>query len=162
MSALDLSTDEMTARFDAAPIYRKSAVVTIREADPGERVVTTLANGHEETAVTCDGGEPVITNPGGEQYVPTGGWAQVERRYHPLNGGRWQARGMVRAFPNPTGGDVTILAPWGEEQHGTADCLLAAEYLPDRPDDISADRYLIGAQEFAATYEPASESEVPA
>jgi hypothetical protein len=152
MSHTDLNTGEITALLAAAPLYRKSAVVMIRAAEPGERIVTALANGLEETAVTCKGGEPVITNPGGEQYVPIGGWAQVERRYVPLSGDRWQARGMIRAVRNPAGRDVTILAPWGEEQHGAPDCLFAAEYFPDDPERIGADRYLIGAAEFAETY----------
>lgn len=149
---LDLTTDEFTALFAAAPVYRKSAVVSIREAQPGERVVTVMGDGREETAVTCSGGEPVITNPGGEQYVPMGGWEQVGRRYDPLAGGLWLAKGMVRAFPNPTGAEVSITAPWGEEQHQGPDCLLAVEYLPASPGEIGSDRYLIGAAEFAETY----------
>jgi hypothetical protein len=149
---LDLSAEEFTARFAKAPVYRKSAVVRIRTATPGEVVATVMADGRTETTVTCTGGEPAVTNPGGEQYVPMGGWEQVSRRYDPLAGDLWLAKGMVRAFPNPTGEDVTILAPWGEEQNQGPDCLFAAEYLPDRPDVIGADRYLIGGAEFAETY----------
>src|SRR5581483_819943 len=99
-----------------------------------------------------DGGEPVITNPGGEEYVPMGGWEQVRRRYDALGGGRWQAKGMVRAVVNPTGAEVTITAPWGEEQHQGPDCMIAVEYLPSAPGEIGSDRYLIGAAEFAETY----------
>lgn len=155
---LDLTAGEFTALFAAAPVYRKSAVVLIREARPGERVVTVMGDGREETAVTCSGGEPVITNPGGEQYVPMGGWEQVHRRYDQFGDGRWQAKGMVRAFPNPSGAEVSIMAPWGEEQHQGPDCLLAVEYLPSEPDVIGPDRYLIGAAEFAETYVPAWEA----
>jgi hypothetical protein len=154
--AVDLGTPEMTALFAAAPVYRKSAVVSIRAAEPGEIVATVMADGRAETTVTCAGGEPVITNPGGEQYVPTGAWEQVGRRYDELGGGRYQAKGMVRAFTNPTGQPVVITAPWGEEQRQGADCLFAVEHLPDAPEEIGADRYLIGAAEFAETYVPAS------
>lgn len=150
----DLSTEDMTAAFRDAPVFRKSAIVTIRTARPGERIVTTMASGLQETVVTCIGGEPVITNPGSEQYVPMGGWAQVERRYRPISGDQWQARGMVRAFVNPTGRPVVIDAPWGERQQQGPDCMFAAEYLPDAPGEIGADRYLIGADEFRQTYEP--------
>jgi hypothetical protein len=154
---VDLSTPDMTAAFRAAPVYRKRAVVTIRTARPGEQVTTTMANGIEETAVRCTGGEPVIANPGGEEYVPMGDWEQVSRRYDALGDGRYQAKGMIRAFANPAGQPVVINAPWGEQQQGP-DCLFAAEYLPGTPDEIGPDRYLIGADEFRQTYEPAGDS----
>src|SRR5581483_1699046 len=86
--------------------------------------------------------------------VPMGGWPQVERRYEPVGDGRYQAKGLIRAFRNPAGQPVTITAPWGEEQHQGPDCLFAAEYFPDDPERITADRYLIGAAEFAETYVP--------
>jgi hypothetical protein len=149
---VDLGTEDMTEAFRVAPVYRKSAVVTIRAAGLGERIATTMTSGLEETVVTCAGGEPVITNPGGEQYVLIGGWAQVERRYRRLSGNQWQARGMIRAFANPTGQPVVTDAPWGERQQQDADCLFATEYLPDEPYKIGPDRYLIGADEFRQTY----------
>lgn len=147
---LDLSTDEFTAQFAAAPVYRKSAVVNARPAVPGEQVVTTLADGTVETTVTCDGGEIVITNPGGELYVVGG--EKFAKRYAPLGDGRFQARGMVRAVINPAGGDVTVIAPWGEEQHGGPACMFAVIYDPEEPEEVGSDRYLIGAAEFAETY----------
>jgi hypothetical protein len=153
--AVDLGTDEMTRRFREAPVYRKTAVVPIRTAIPGEPVTTVMADGLTETAVTCVGGEPVITNPGGEQYVPMGGWEQVTRRYDDIGGGLYQAKGLIRAIPNPTGQPVTIDAPWGVQQRQGPDCLFAVEYLPNAPGEIGPDRYLIGAGEFRQTYVPA-------
>ena len=64
---------------------------------------------------------------------------------------------MARIIDNPTGGEVSVIAPWGEEQVGAADCKFASLYDPTQPDVISTDRYIIGAAEFAETYGPAAE-----
>ena len=106
--AVDLNTAEMTALFRSALVYRKTAVVVISAALAGETIVTVTADGTEETRRVCQGGEPVITNPGGEEYVPQGGWPAVERRYSKRPDGRWEARGLVRAFPNPAGCPVRV------------------------------------------------------
>jgi hypothetical protein len=147
---LDLSTEEMSRRFAEAPVYRKSAIVSIREAIPGERIVTVMADGHRETENTAAEGEFVVTNPGGEQYVIDE--KVFTGRYEPLGDGLYQAKGLIRAFRNPTGRPVTILAPWGEQEHQGPYCMFAALVTPDAPEKITGDRYLIGAREFADTY----------
>lgn len=146
---LDLNTDEMTEQFSAAPVYRKSAVVTARPVVPGEVVETILANGrHETTQVVEDGF--VVTNPGGERYVISD--QKLRDRYDHLGGDRYRAKGMCRAFPNPLGVDITVMAPWGK-QDGEADAMVAVVYDPDKPDEVGDDRYLIGGQEFKDTYQ---------
>jgi hypothetical protein len=152
---LDLSTPEMTQRFAEAPVYIKSAVVEIREAAPGEKLTTTLADGRDETVNTAKDGDYVVTNPGGEQYFI--GAQKVADRYTDIGDGRYQAKGACRAFQNPTGGEVTIIAPWGEEQHGGSDAMLAVLYDPENPDEVGSDRYIIGGEEFKNTYAPAPE-----
>ncbi len=64
---------------------------------------------------------------------------------------------MARAFTNDTGRPIEIMAPWGEPQFGDADCKIATTFDPDKPDEISADRYIIGRQEFEDTYGPIEE-----
>ena len=92
----------------------------------------------------------LVTNPGGEQYLI--GSEQVRARYVHLGVDRYQAKGAVRAFPNPTGRDVTVIAPWGTEQNGGPDAMLAVAVDAYAPHVIASDRYLIGGQEFADTY----------
>jgi PGDYG protein len=150
VSLTDLNTPDMTALFAAAPLYRKSAIVAARRASAGERIVTVMSSGHVETSVTCDGGEWVITNPGGELYVISA--EKFARRYEPADDGRYRAKGIIRAFRNPAGVPVTILAPWGEDQVQDGDCMFATEFFPGDPGRIGSDRYLIGAAEFAETY----------
>lgn len=148
---LDLSTPEMTQRFAEAPVYEKTAVVTIREVEPGTPLETRLADGRVETKnVATEDRRHVVTNPDGEEYLV--GADKVADRYTPLGDGRYKAKGMVRAFPNPTGGEITIMAPWGEEQHGGSEAMLATLYDPANPDAIGTDRYIIGGEEFKNTY----------
>ncbi|WP_276962134.1 hypothetical protein, partial [Ferrimicrobium acidiphilum] len=47
------------------------------------------------------------------------------KRYESMEDGSYRAKGMCRAFPNPTGDDVSVTAPWGEEQHGGWDAMFA-------------------------------------
>ena len=44
------------------------------------------------------------------------------------------------------------MAPWGAEQFGDSECLLATVYDPNNPDEIGKDRYIIGREEFLDTY----------
>ena len=49
------------------------------------------------------------------------------------------------------------MAPWGEPQCGDENCMIATVFDPDNPNEIGADRYIIGADEFAETYGPIEE-----
>lgn len=153
---VDLSTEEYTEKFAAAPLFAKKAIVKIRPATPGEKLETKLADGTVETVNTAGENQVVVTNPGGEEYIIDAEKAQgrYEETEEP---GVFRAKGMARILDNPTGGDVSVTAPWGEEQIGAADCKFASLYDPTQPEVISADRYIIGAAEFAETYGTAEE-----
>lgn len=146
---IDLHSEENTQRFTDAPLYRKSAVVQAREVKDVETVETVLANGFHETAREVPVGHWIITNPGGEEYAVSA--EKFHTRYEPLGNGQYRAKGIIKAFPNFTGEDVEIVAPWGEPQYGDENCLFATALNPEL--DITADRYIIGGQEFLDTYE---------
>lgn len=129
---LDLTTHEVTTKLTNSRVYVKHAVVTIHKAQPGETITTT----------------------GGEQYLISE--QKVTDRYIKLPNGRYQAKGAVRAFRNPTHGPVEITAPWGEVQYGDWDCWIAVAVDVDNPAVIGDDRYLIDGDAFAATYQPVS------
>jgi hypothetical protein len=153
---LDLSTDEWTERLANAPVYAKKGIVQARQVAEREDVRTTLANGTEETVNVAEPGDVVVTNPGGERYVLKPD--NFAKRYETTEEeGVFRARGMARAVENPTGTDIEIIAPWGEKQFGGADCLVATVFDPEQPDVIGSDRYIIGRQEFNATYAPYAE-----
>lgn len=147
--SVELNTDEMDAAFAAAPMYRKSAVVTARLSKAGESLVTTLANGTVETSRTLDEDQYIVTNPGGEEYAIAP--EKFTSRYEDLGDGRYRAIGKAKIVPNDTGGDVDIMAPWGELQHGKSDCVFASGV--DEDGTPTTDRYIIGGQEFLDTYE---------
>lgn len=151
---LDLRTAEMDWRFAGAAVYEKFAVVRARRAEPGEVVETVLANGRVETSNVAGDNDFVLTNPDGEQYLIGSG--KLAARYVDLGDGRYRAKGMVRAFRNPTGREISITAPWGEEQRGGPRAMLAVVYDPQDPGHLGADRYIIGAAEFRKTYRKVS------
>lgn len=152
---LDLHTPEMTQRFAEATIYAKFAVISIRPIEAGQTIDTVLSDGRLETSNTSKEDNYLATNPGGEQYIISG--QDLADRYTALGGGRYQAKGMVRAFLNPTGADISVLAPWGELQHGGSDAMLAVVCDPTSPDEIGSNRYIIGGQQFTDTYAPLTE-----
>ncbi len=148
---IDLSTDEYTAAFAAAPLYAKKSLVKMRAATPGETIVTRLQDGTVETTNTAGKNQVVVTNLGGEEYIIDAD--KAAKRYEETDEpGVFRATGMARIIDNPTGGDVSVTAPWGEEQLGAADCKFAALYDPTQPEVVSDDRYILGAAEFAETY----------
>lgn len=150
---LDLSTDEWTERLAVAPVYVKKAKVQARQLAEREEVRTTLADGTEETVNVAEAGDVVVTNPSGEKYVLKPD--NFAKRYEATEeDGVFRAKGMARAVDNPTGSEIEIMAPWGEKQFGGMDCLIATVFDPEQPDVIGADRYIIGRQEFEATYAP--------
>jgi hypothetical protein len=137
-----------TERFNAAPLYRKSAVVTARRTEKVERLDTVLSNGLVETSREVPAGEWIVTNPGGEQYAISD--EKFCSRYELREDGQYQAKGVIRAFQNPTGGDVEVMAPWGEMQYGDANCWFAAGTTDDL--NPTQDCYIIGGDEFKETY----------
>lgn len=148
---LDLSTQEITDALAQAPVYAKTAMVKARTAAAGEVVVTTLADGSQETTNTANDGDIIVTNPGGEEYILKPD--SFAKRYEVTEeDGVFRAKGLARAIANPTGGDIKIMAPWGEEQFGDAQCMVATIYDPAQPEVIGDGRYLIGGEEFVATY----------
>ncbi|MBP9738996.1 hypothetical protein KBD20_04885 [Candidatus Saccharibacteria bacterium] len=153
---LDLSTDEWTQLLAEAPVYAKKGLVQLRPATPGEKIITTLADGTVETENIAGENDVIVTNPGGEQYIIDA--EKAGKRYEPTDeDGVYRAKGMARAIVNPTGQPIEITAPWGEKQFGNPDCLVATVFDPDQPDEIGSDRYIIGADEFAETYGLAEE-----
>jgi hypothetical protein len=148
---VDLSTPEWTNKLADAEIYAKKGLVQARQAVPGEVITTTLADGTVETTNTAGENTVIITNPGGEEYII--GVDKFSGRYEPTETeGVYRAKGMSRALKNPTGGDIQVMAPWGEMQFGGPDAMIATVFDPANPDEISDDRYIIGAEEFADTY----------
>ena len=126
--------------------YKKSATVTMRVAEPGERLATVLSDGTVETERILAGGECIVRNPLGKEYaVPPEKFSEMYSMDPET--GEYQAQGVIFAIKNPTGLPVEIMAPWGEVQRGDADCWIAQGSTVE-------DRYLIGAAEFQSTYTP--------
>lgn len=151
--SLDLQTDEWTQTLAEAPIYKKFGKVHAEVAHGGETLQTVLADGTVETTNTANPGDVIVTNPGGERYII--GADKFNSRYETTDEeGVFNAKGKARITPNATGQPIKIMAPWGEEQFGGPDALIATVYDPENPDEVGADRYIIGRDEFNATYVP--------
>ena len=149
---VDLQDGELKERFTTATVWQKKAVVDARQVTETEFLDTILANGFLETSREVPPGHWIITNPGGEQYAVSD--EKFRARYTSIGGGKFKAKGFIRAYPNPTGRSVEITAPWGEKQFGDAECLFASALdIHHAPTD---DCYIIGREEFEETYEQAA------
>jgi len=153
---LDLSTEEWTQKLAEAPVFAKKGIVGAEVATEETPVTTELADGTIETNNIAQPGDVIVTNPGGEKYILKPD--NFAKRYEATEEeGIFRAKGMVRAVQNNSGQPVEIMAPWGEPQFGEPDCMIATVFDPENPDEIGADRYIIGRQEFLDTYGPAEE-----
>ena len=146
--SIDLQDRFHSLVLGAATLYRKNVIIQARQVVETERVETVLANGLLETAREVPAGHWVITNPGGEEYAVSD--EKFRNRYEPVGDGHYRAKGVIRAYQNPTGEDVEITAPWGEKQFGDAGCWFAA--ATDADLKATTDRYIIGGAEFHDTY----------
>lgn len=158
---LDLSTDEMTEFFlKSSIICRKFARVNAVQVGAGVEIRTVLDNGSEETVNISKEGDFLISNPGGEQYLI--GSEKFNARYAPTDQENiYQASGHARVLLNPTERPIKIIAPWGSEQFGAVDCLVATTYDPAKPNEVSRDRYIIGRDELLDTYARLGLSKIP-
>jgi len=132
-------------------IYRKTSEVRAECVLAATPVETVLADGTKETKNIAAPGDYIVTAPAGERYA-------VKRdtflaRYTPKPGSKdvYNAHGHVIAIPNPFGCPVSIVAPWGEKQHGSADCMIADIFDPAAK-QREGRPYLIAGAEFRKAY----------
>jgi len=114
-------------------------------------IVTTLADGTEETRNTAVPGDFIVTGLGGEKYVVKPATFLARYRAKPRKRGVYIPRGDIVAIPNPFGCPVSLRAPWGEMQQGSADCMIADMVDPNTGQRVRQP-YLIGRAEFERTY----------
>lgn len=150
---VDLHDAEHTERFRFAPLWQKKAVVEARQVKEPEFLDTVLANGFLETSREVPVGHWIITNPGGEKYAVSD--EKFHSRYESIGDGKYKAKGLIRAYSNPTGRNVEIMAPWGEKQFGDTRCMFATAIGENF--EPTEDCYIIGGDEFEDTYEWAHE-----
>lgn len=133
----------------ASPVFQKQVLVTAEKVNSIQQVITLVNNSYVEAENTAYPGDWIVTNPGGEKYILSE--ITFKARYDSTEKeGVYRAKGKIKAVLNPYKKDITIIAPWGKEQHGAADCYVAA--LFDEEDIISTHRYLIEHEAFHQTY----------
>ncbi len=150
-SHIDRKSPEIMATLANAPIYQKQGLVQARPAVLGEKIVTTLASGAQETTNEADQDDWVMTNPHGEQYII--GREKFFGRYEPdgeHGGGHYRAKGFCRAIKNPFGKPIEIMASWGSPQTGDENCMIADTC--DADGNVGGEPYLIESAAFAETY----------
>jgi len=150
MKRVDRKAAEILAALKPAPIFKKQGTVTARPGVVGEKVETILGSGQYETKNEVkEEGQMVVTNPGGEQYII--GAEKFSKRYEASETpGTYHAKGHVKAVKNPYAEPIVMEASWGEDQHGQANCMIAD--VCDENGVSDGEPYIIGADEFAATY----------
>jgi hypothetical protein len=134
-------------------IYRKTGEVQAEQASAATLVETVLADGTKETKNMAAPGDFIVTAPAGERYVVKPDTFLA--RYVPKRGktGLYTACGQIVAVPNPLGRPISIMASWGEAQHGSANCMIADVFDPATK-QRKGQPYLIALAEFKKTYKP--------
>lgn len=149
--SVDRNAPEIMDALASARIFKKYGTVQARPALAGEVITTVLADGTTETKNTANEDDWIVTNPGGEFYIIPE--AKFLARYEPTEEeGIYDAKGLIRAIPNPYGQSVEIMASWGELQVGASDCWFAD--VCDDEGTPNGSPYLIAAEAFAQTYKP--------
>lgn len=145
---IDLNAGEFDERFLDAPLWRLRAVVDARQVKETEYLDTFLDNGIIESTREVPVGHWIVTVPNGDEYPMND--ETFQERYDAIGNGKYQAKGLIRAYSNPTGENVEITAPWGKKQSGDRHCYFAT-LIGDNFEPTN-DRYLIGLDEFEETY----------
>lgn len=129
----------------ASPVFMKTAKVKAVKIDKDTALKTILADGTVETERVVPAGSYIITNPDGEEYGIDS--VKFKEKYDSTKEpGVFLAKGKINAIRNPYKTPITIMASWGEPQHGDSNCWLA---IPVGSDETP---YIIGAAEFDNTY----------
>lgn len=138
---------------------RKTRLVDVRPARPGEVVVTVIAGeGKETQSPPAKAGDWVVRNrcpdTGNEEYLVDG--AKFAGRYEPTGTpprpDGWQehrpnGRPMRFVVLSEADGEFTFTAPWGERMVARPGDAIVQD--PDNPGDT----YRVAAASFACTYE---------
>lgn len=148
---VDERDSSILAQVAEGEVYRKSVIIGAIQVTEQTPVETILADGTKETTNVAETGDYIAVNPGGEEYViKNDKFADLyEATDEP---GKFQAKGIVKAIKNPTDKWVQIKKSWGT-QEGAPDSMFAVTYNPENNELVGSMR-IIGAQEFADTYEP--------
>lgn len=130
----------------AKPVYyAKTARISARPGVPGEKIVTMLANGHQETTNVVKDGDMVATNPGGEQYIISAETFKKKYEIDPNNPKVFRPKGGAQQFLRLTE-DIDFKAPWGEDMH-----MKKGDFI-NITDRDKGDIYGIAQKEFFETY----------
>ncbi len=124
--------------------YAKSARIQARPAQEGEKIVTVLKDGTQETENIANDGDWVVTNPSGEQYIVPG--EKFAQKYEPaeeLGEGWYKPTGLPQTFIQ-IHRELKIKASWGEQYLGSGSFLNIT-----KPEDV----YGVAEEEFKETYE---------
>lgn len=151
---IDRKAPEIMKALASAPVLKKQGRVQARLAVEGERIVTTLASGIQETINTAKKNEWVVTNPSGEQYI-IGKEKFFDRYEQNDEGDGYTVRGYCRAVKNPYGKPIEIMASWGSPQAGNENCMIA-DACDANGNNMRDEPYLIEDKAFAETYAPSN------
>ncbi|MGO9547728.1 MAG: PGDYG domain-containing protein [Rhodomicrobium sp.] len=152
VEAVDRHAPAITEALDrGGKTYRKSGEVRAIRATAKTAVETILADGTKETKNIADPGDYIVTAPSGERWVVKP--ETFLARYTLKHGKKhvYIARGLVAAVKNPFGRPISIMASWGERQHGAADCMIA-DVIDPATNERAGEPYLIAGDLFKQTY----------
>ena len=150
---VDGGAPELAAALDKrGKRYRKVGQFRAIRAGQKTPVKTVLADGTKETENIAEPGDYIVTGKGGERWVVKPETFEARYALKPRRKATYIARGESIAVKNPFHRPISLLAPWGERQHGAADCMIADVVNP-ATQRRAGEPYIIARAEFDRTYE---------
>lgn len=148
---LDIQSDASTAFFNVSPLYRKKAVIQATQVDSVTNLKVEAVHTSKSEIREVMPGEWIVETDDGKHSVSD---EKFSNRYEETEEG-FRAKGIYRAFQNPTGQKVSVITSWGGKEKGNELCFLVA--LCDDALEASSDRHLVEYDEFVSEYERISE-----
>ena len=150
---IDGGAPEIAAALDKrGKRYRKAGQFRAIRAARKTPVKTVLADGANETENIAEPGDYIVTGKGRERWVVKPETFEARYALKPRRKATYIARGESIAVKNPFRRPISLLAPWGERQHGAADCMIADVVNPATR-RRAGEPYIIARAEFDRTYE---------
>lgn len=151
---LDIYNEATTAFFNVSPLYRKRVVVQAYQVEESTSIEVEAIHTSDAIIREVPAGKWIVETEDGQHSVSHD---KFTSRYEADPEG-YRAKGTFRAFQNPLGQHVSVVTSWGGIEEGNELCFIVA-LCDDDTLEATAERHLIGYDEFVLEYEKIPDEE---
>lgn len=151
---LDIYNEATTAFFNVSPLYRKKAIVQAVQLESSTSIEVEAIHTSDSIVREVPAGKWIVATDDGQHSVSH---EKFISRYEETEEG-YRPKGTFRAFQNPLGQYISVITSWGGQEQGNEVCFLVA-LCDDETLEATAERHLVGYDEFVLEYEKIPEEE---